>query len=346
MNGTALAYFVHGRGRGHAARAREIVPRLRAGGYRVDLYAGDDALPWLQPLGEVHPITVVRPGAAGPAAWASRVRNDLQALAARPAQLLVTDGDGPCLVAARRLGLPAVAVGHGLIFGNARLPRLPRRMLLAERVNAASAGLLAQRRVAVHFLPAEASNAATTIARPDFAPGFVGQPPADYALAYFRDDDGDALLDALAAQRRGTGIETLHCFTRRTPAALPAIDGVRFLPLDPDAFRAQLPAARAVLGSAGSNLLAECVHLARPLFCQYGRGDREQAMNAQLATDAGVAVSLAAGDAPGRAVAAFSSRLRSGGFAQVPLADALPPASEAVARAVLVELEARRSAGR
>lgn len=331
---TRIAYFVHGRGRGHATRARSAIPALQQAGFEVEVHAGGDALPWLQPLGEVLACEVIRPGAAGPLRWRARVRRDLRALRERPAAALVTDGDGPCLVAARVLGIPAVAVGHGLLFAHARLPPLPPRLRVPEMLNAASSSVLAQRRVAVHFLPAEPRDPRTTIARPDFAADFAAAVPGELALAYFRDDNGAALLRALSPLWSRAGVAQVLCFHAPGKRDLPAIDGVRYAPLSPEAFRAELPRARAVIGSAGSNLLAECVHLHRPLLCQYLPGDREQAMNAALATRARVAEALRSDEDPAATAARFVARLAADDFATIDLAGALPPASEAIARAV------------
>ena len=49
-----IAYFVHGNGRGHAMRAREIVPAMRERGHAVTLYAGGDAAPILHDLDSVE----------------------------------------------------------------------------------------------------------------------------------------------------------------------------------------------------------------------------------------------------------------------------------------------------
>jgi hypothetical protein len=227
-------------------------------------------------------------------------------------------------VAGRVLGLPTVAIGHGLVFGHAKLDKLPVWPRAREALNAASSSYLAHRRVGVHFLPAASRDEATIIARPDFPSGFEAAPAEDWALAYFRDDNGLGLLDALSGHWERLGVKRVRCFGASPAPGLRAPEGVEFMPMDPTLFHELLPGARAVVGSAGSNLIAECVHLGKPLLCQYSAKDAEQAMNARLAEDAGVAVAVER-EGDYAAVRSFAEKLAAGSFEKVDLVGALPP---------------------
>jgi UDP:flavonoid glycosyltransferase YjiC (YdhE family) len=149
-----VAYYVHGRGRGHATRALTIVPALRAAGHDVVVHSGADALEVLHPMERPVDVGVVPRGPLAPFHIASRAVGARGGLATLRPDVVVSDGDAPSMHAARSLGIPCLAVGHGLIFGHVVLPSgLPRARIALERINVASSSWLAQRRVAVHFLP-------------------------------------------------------------------------------------------------------------------------------------------------------------------------------------------------
>ena len=325
-----VAYYIHGRGRGHATRSRVVVAALRAAGCDVVVHAGGDALPVLS--GEPDP------GLAGMAPLVARAWRDRQHLRRLAPDVLVTDGDAPSLVAAKTLGMPTVAVGHGLLFANAVLPSdLPRMSLAYERVNAGSSSFCADRVVAVHFLPIAARDPRRTcVARQDCgelqdSPVARASPKPKtltdegFVLAYFRDGNGAGVLSAALAA--GTRVV---CFGRLDDA--PA--GVDLRPPDRTAFVEHLARCTAVIGSSGCNLLSECVLLSKPVLALHRARDHEQILNGALLAAAGVGATGRIDRITLTEVAAFLDRAASGRFARVALDAALPPVSEAVCEAV------------
>ncbi|MCA9662191.1 MAG: glycosyltransferase, partial [Myxococcales bacterium] len=112
---------------------------------------------------------------------------------------------------------------------------------------------------------------------------------------------------------------------------------------DRQAFRAALRRCAAVIATAGSNLLAECVLLNKPILALHARGDHEQRLNGLLAADAGVAEAATIGDpALAEGVRRFLDRVERGGFSRVELAAALPPVSTATATLAEALLDRRR----
>lgn len=99
-------------------------------------------------------------------------------------------------------------------------------------------------------------------------------------LAYFRDG-----LDArlLAAIREAA--PTAQIFAPRGPR------GVR--PPDRVAFAEAFARARAVIATAGSQLIGECVASGTPLLAVHRRGDDEQRLNAELLARTGLGGSAA-----------------------------------------------------
>lgn len=321
-----VSLVVHGRGRGHASRALACARALTDAGHALHLFGGGDSEHVLKHMSGYTSIPTVRPGLAAPGGWLRRLSGDAQRFAAAAPECVVSDGDQPSLVLARRRGVASVAIDHGLALTHSRLPiRPPALLRLYERLNNAPL-VLADRLVAVHFLPFEVTDARVAVARPDLRDDLRGPVARDgFLLAYFRDDNGrDALALALAA-----GAEVV-CFGERDPG----LPGLRFHRPDRAAFAEHLRRCDGVIASAGSNVLAECVMLKKPLLALYRRGDAEQALNAQLAEHAGVALgrsfeALAAGD-----LADFLARVRRRDFAAHELVAAMPPVSEVVVSAV------------
>jgi UDP-N-acetylglucosamine--N-acetylmuramyl-(pentapeptide) pyrophosphoryl-undecaprenol N-acetylglucosamine transferase len=311
MGRTRIAYYVHGHGRGHASRALSIVPALRNDGYEVALYASGDALSMLVRLG-ARERPLLRPGLDIARQLARRAAMEIMTLRRERAALLIADGDQGPVIAARALRIPSLAISHDLVFSRGVLPQgLSSRHLLHQRLNGLIPNVLSTRRIAVHFLPLATNDANTRVARPEVeAERFHGARVAQL-VPYFRDPNGQRVL-ALAQQSS-------------LPIAPALLSGER---LPRDAFRALLASAVGAVGSAGSNLIAECVLFATPLLALYEANDAEQALNAQLlaAHNLGVACSFAALD--GSVLRHFFDRACRRDFATVDLAQALPSVVE------------------
>ena len=317
-----IALYVHGRGRGHASRSRSIADALRAEGHSLRIFAGGDAVDMLRDDADWHMRRPVVPGAVL-STTPGRLREELSLLRDWAPELVISDGDMPSVLAARALGVPALAIGHDLIFSRCVLPSdTPRAALLRERVNSAHTRL-ARFGVAVNFLPLVGVNDRVRVARPDLRAALRGDVRDDgWVVAYFRDPNGAPVLEALV--RAGQRVKLFG-------ARFPPPPGVEPQPFDDRAFAAALLGARAVVGSSGSNLLAECVALGKPLLALYAKGDAEQQINGHLLETAHVGTS-ARFDAPmAPVVTRFLARVEARDFARASL-EAMPTASEAVAQ--------------
>lgn len=257
--------------------------------------------------------------------------HDLRVLSALRPDVVVSDGDGPSVHAALALGLPRLAVGHGLLFHHAALPSsIPRLARWRETINAASSSWPARRRVVVHFAPVAPRTEGTVIARPDLRDDLARARDEGFVLVYFRDGDGDRWLRALARRERGD--RRVVCFTE---GAVPP--GVERRAPDARAFADALSRCHVVVGSAGNHLPAECAMLGVPMLALHRADDVEQRMNATLVAHAGLglAASMDADlDAHLDALEAFvpepevAARVR-----------AMPSASEAIAGEVAHALD-------
>lgn len=291
----------------------------------LTVYAGGDASGLLGPRHAPIPTDPVVPGRGvlrrlALASWRTHTL-----LADQKPDLMLTDGDQTVWAAARRRKIPTIAIGHDLVFFACDLGReLPRRRLWHQRANCVLPGLLAAHRIAVHFLPAKATRSGVTVARPE--PEVDAREASDqgHYVAYFRDPNGRTWLERAASQ----GARVLAYGAGASAA------GVEGRSTSREDFLRQLTGCRGVIASAGSNLLAECVLLRKPILALYEERDHEQALNALLAERAGVAMARPIHTATRGDVATFLRRAECGDFAQVDLARALPPVNRAVTDAV------------
>ena len=304
------------------------------------LFAGAQAFDLLGRGGpfELVPVESVLPGPSALVRYPRRLRGDLRRLRELRPSLVISDGDAPSVRAARHLGIPVVSVGHGQVFLRCRLPPwLPRHRVAYERLVAGLASAGADRVVAVHFLPIGVTDAharVARVARPDRPESLQGPLGDDASIvAYLRDGAGVPALNTAAAA--GWRVQFFASSSALVEAAGQAAAGVELLPFDREHFHRALLRCSAVIATAGSNLLAECVLLNKPMLALHSPGDHEQRINALLGEAAGVAVGAVIGaDDLGESVADFLRRVSLRGFTKVDLEAALAPVSEVVAEQV------------
>jgi uncharacterized protein (TIGR00661 family) len=283
------------------------------------VFGGGDALPLLRSVPGFQPVAVDR---AGPRFF-MRVSQDLVRLYRDRPDILISDGDAPCLVAARMLRIPTVSVGHGLVFTRCSLPEgLPARAVSRERLRALFATRLGIYAVATHFLPIEPSDRRTRVARP--VPRESSSTAATteaHVACYFRDRNGRAAVEF--ALQAGAAV---HCFCEpRLQVA-----GADCFGFDAERFAESLRSCTAIIGSSGSNLCAEAVMLGKPMLALHRRGDSEQLLNGLLLTRAGIGMAAEFESLRAETVREFLDRAGAGNFRQVDLMHALPDTVTAV----------------
>jgi UDP-N-acetylglucosamine--N-acetylmuramyl-(pentapeptide) pyrophosphoryl-undecaprenol N-acetylglucosamine transferase len=320
-----IAYFVHGRGRGRASRSIPVARRLLADGHQVTVYGGGSDSHLLSELPQWHDRPPLEPGQSALLRLPWRVVKDLGALTRERPDLVISDGDQSALTAARLRRVRTLAVGPELVFSSCDLPAsISKATLKSQRYRGAIPTHLAEHRVAVHFLPTEATRDNTWVARPD---GDANATTANdgHFLAYFRDANGAKVVDWLRAQGRD-----VHWFGpgAKTPA------GATGPFLERERFQRELRTAAGVIGSAGSQLLAECVLYGKPVLALYESSDTEQQLNANLAATANVAMSATFDRVDAELVERFAFRVDAGEFAKIALADHLRPVSEVTSEIV------------
>lgn len=278
-----IHYYVHGRGRGHATRSRAVISRLLRAGFEVTAFAGEAAEPLLRDAVTTRSVRSILPtsGRDTPRLLASRVAAAVAAVRRDRADLVISDGDLPGTLAARATGRPSIAVGHGLVFHCAvRPPWAPAGPWRREGWKAAISTLGAQRHIAVSFVPLAIRRG--RLARPCLEPALAAatpRTPDGPLLCYFRDDAPRSLLERLAALD-----PPVILFANRDPG----VPGIQHEPPSRTRFVQVLGRARAVVASAGSQLIGECVGLGVPLLALHAEGDDEQMLNVLMLRNAGL----------------------------------------------------------
>lgn len=275
--------YVHGRGRGHASRCARISEELRRRGHDVLAVAGADAVPVMTKVVPTEPVDSLPPslGLATATGLMARLLDALHRNRRARPDVVVSDGDLPGLAAARISGVPAIAIGHGLVFLSCRAPAgAPRLPWLRESIKARLSSLGASRRIAVNFVELPLRRRDAELVRPPVERWPLAA-RRDAVVCYFRDGVDAARLELLARVAPGAQV-----FTAKSPTVVPT--GVTVRPLDPGAFVASLAGARAVIASAGSQLISECIAHGMPLFVVHARDDDEQRCNAHMLVSAGL----------------------------------------------------------
>ncbi len=287
-----LAYYVHGRGRGHASRALSLIPYLMKAGHHIALYTSEDAIPLLS---DFDPF-IIRRDKSFPA-FISRLISDYQLLKQDPPEIILSDGDAPSVYAARLLGIKSLSIGHGLIFPYCKHPfEIPAFQFTKESMKSVFNSLFAQSKIAVHFTPIKSNNRKTRVARPDFVDGESTHPDS-YYVSYFRDHIGSEVVKKLT--ERG---KIVHNFGYPLDLA-----GVHDHPIDRKSFLKYLSGSEGIIGTAGSNLIYEALMLKKPLMVIYRKNDFEQMINAKYVEAEHVGIGVSISEAKDQAIDRFLS---------------------------------------
>jgi hypothetical protein len=278
-----IHYYVHGRGRGHATRSRAIVSGLERASHCVRTFAGEGAADVDLPHEAVRSLPRTFDWRT-PHALASRVHLALREARQDRPRVLVSDGDLPSLLAARVVSIPTIAVGHGLVFSHCVRPRtISARPWRRESWKARLSSLGATHAVAVSFVPLVPRSSATTVARAPVTAVTRGE-REDRVVCYFRDANGAAVVRALVeAGERPIVFGSIDA----------TIPGAHHRDVDRSAFMSCLARARAVVASAGSQLISECASARVPLFALFAQSDDEQRLNVEMLRFAGVGDGMA-----------------------------------------------------
>ena len=313
-----IAYYVHGRGRGHSSRALSVIHALTGSALTdIHIYAGRDAYPVLSHAPNCQPIQSIFPDSS-PLTFIRRIIQDFNRLRKLKPNIIISDGDAPSVIAARILGIYSISIGHALVFPYCNHSiELPKAGLRKENLKVRIATQLSNYKFIVHFckLPTRIVNA--QVVRPEL--NFEPMPTKPFIISYFRDGNGHEIAQHILD--KGYRIKNFG-----TPILL---DGVENVDPNTNLFREAFNEAQAVISSAGSNVIFEAMAMNKPLLVLYKRGDFEQMANSKYLEQLEMGVSTYFDDIDINKVNKFLSIIDAFGIERNPLEE-LPVLPEAL----------------
>lgn len=306
-----IFYAVSGEGRGHATRAQTLIEELKHE-HEIVLFAPGHAHELLEPHYRDTSVEVRRiPGlrfdytqnhrldylatAQGVYRFLRRLPrlvDDLchQVEAERP-DLVITDYEPALPRAARRCGVPYLSLDHQHFLNTYQLSSLPLGLRLHARFMALFAPLVYRHQVhsvvsSFYFPPLKPGLLRVTqigvLLRPEIR--FAAPTRGDYLLAYLRRAVTPQVLEALA----DCGVEVrIYGLGER-----PDVGRLRFRSVDVKGFTEDLAGCRALVSTAGNQLIGEAQYLGKAVLAMPEAGNREQAINAHFLRTSGAGESV------------------------------------------------------
>jgi uncharacterized protein (TIGR00661 family) len=299
-----IAWGVMGYGRGHATRVRSVLPGILEH-HDVTVFAGGDAYPVLAPLVPIVRIPTLGYGygrggdvsVLGTFARNTACLSDLllgghgldstvREFRARGIDMVISDSEAWTHRAAQRLRLPRISFDHVGVIAWCR-PHFPAELWLRGRRDGwAYRQLMGQpdRTLITSFYPAEPVAKDTRVIGPVLREELRAAQPGvgDYLLAYFNRGRHQytAALD-LALRRLDVPVVVYG-----TPYRGHA-DNLEFRPPGNAEFIRDLAGCRAVIGTAGNQLIGEAIHFRKPILA-LPENVFEQQLNAHMVMHMGI----------------------------------------------------------
>jgi len=299
-----IAYGVMGYGRGHATRVRSVLPALMEQ-HDVTVFAGGDAHPVLAPLAPTIRIPTLGYvyGHGGDLSLAGTLGRNLaglsdlvlggQGLDAVTRQLrdggfdlVISDSEAWTHHAAERLGLPRISFDHVGIIAWCR-PHFPSELWLRGRRDGwVYRRLMGQpdRILICSFYPAEPVESTTRVMGPVLREELQQAEPrdGDFLLAYFNKGRYQYTASLDLALRRLDARVVIY----GTPYH-GRVDNLEFRPPSNSGFIRELAGCKAVLSTAGNQLIGEAIHFRKPILA-LPEDVFEQQLNARMVERMGI----------------------------------------------------------
>jgi uncharacterized protein (TIGR00661 family) len=290
-----IFYGICGEGMGHAGRSIALIERLAALGHRVTIFTFADALQLLSRSGyRPHRIdglkfSMTPGGGVNPLGtffnFTSFVRYrdeslDLirqLALAERP-DLFITDFEPLTAQAAASLGIPCASVDNQHKFCAPMEDGLPRSLRLYSRLAGAFVARWIKNPrpciVAVfhHCPPTARFHRVNTLLRDRMAR--LKPTAGDHVLIYGRQSIGEQMARAAASVRKRFIVYGCDG---------PPFDNLEYKPISYDEFAADMASCKAVICTAGQQLIGEAAYFGKPVLVVPIPCQHEQSINAHFA---------------------------------------------------------------
>lgn len=313
-----IAMSCCGEGRGHAARMAALTDELRAHGHQILLFAPGDAFELLAPKyerssvrvraisglrfaydrqGRVRLIQSLFRNLPFLVSLPVRIRRLVGRLKAAAVDLVITDFEPILPRAAKQANIPFVTVDHQSFLYQGDLKELPwglrvRGALMApftrahypKGARAAAVSGFFQPRLLPSPVPTKTTGILLRSEVRDLKPTIE-----NHLVAYFRRTAPDELLQALATHTQ----QPVHIYGL---GIQPDRDHLKFFPVSNQSFLADLGSCRALITTAGNQLIGEALHLGKPVFGLPEKGNWEQQLNAWFLESSGQGTTLRSGE--------------------------------------------------
>lgn len=295
-----ILYGVHGYGRGHAARAQAILPEL-VERYDVRVLAGDEAYDQLHCDYSVMRIPTLRyhhdrrgrrstgrtiargiPAVAdlllgGPIT--RRVRGEMERFGP---DVVLSDSEGWTHRAAKALGIPRISFDHYgiLVHCDLKMSWWDRLILRMESLFYRFLVPAAERTIVAAFYDGQPRHDSVRVVGAILRKEARETKPSqgEHLLAYF----SNASVNFTPAAEQA--LRSLHCPVKIYGPAREGMDGnLEFRPAANLPFLEDLASCRAVLATAGNQLISEAIHFGKPMLLMPEQS-LEQRLNAQIVT--------------------------------------------------------------
>lgn len=325
-----IFYALSGEGRGHATRASTLVDALAvahdvtlfapglAHGLLAERYA--DGRARVEPIGGLRFCydrsgrLSLRATAAESVSYLRRLPELTRRLVRRirdeQPDLCITDFEPALPRAAEACGVPYISVDHQHFLVVSDFSRFP----VGLRMHAAAMGRLvrcfyARQALSVvssfAFPPARARDVAVVRAGVLLRPEVLRAQPdtGDHVCVYVRRNAAPSLLSALGGLGCPVRVYGLGAWPRRGQVEFAAVDERRFVE--------DLATCRALVCTAGNQLVGEALWLDKPVLAIPEPGNAEQRINARLLRDTGAGESLPSSQVDASRLRAFLDRAES-----------------------------------
>ena len=299
-----IAYGVMGYGRGHAMRTLSVLPALMRD-HEVTVFTAGDAYEVLSTRFPTVRIPMVgyRYNASGRHSAVKTVAENVSPMAdlllhgegltaverefrQRGIDVVISDSEAWCHRAARRLGIPRISFDHVGILAYCK-PHFPTDLWMLgmrDAIGYRSLMGIPERILISSFYPAEGKYPGVKVVGPMLRDVVKATKPTrgDYLLAYFNKGEHQYRPNIDRALR------LLDCPVRvyGTPYR-GQVENLDFRPLSGETFVQDLAGCRAVLSTAGNQLIGEAIHFGKPILA-VPEDAFEQRLNAHMIERMGV----------------------------------------------------------
>jgi len=299
-----IAYGVMGYGRGHAMRTMSVLPTLMKN-HEVTVFTAGDAYEVLAPKFPTVRIPMVgyRYNASGRHSTVKTVAENLSPMAdlmlhghgmeqverefrQRGIQVVISDSEAWCHKVAQRLKIPRISFDHVGILAYCK-PHFPPELWLAgmrDAIGYRSLMGIPERILISSFYPAQGKYPGVKLVGPMLRDVVKQTKPTrgDYLLAYFNKGEHQYRPNIDRALR----LLDIPVRVYGTPYR-GVVENLDFRPLSNDAFVQDLAGCRAVLSTAGNQLIGEAIHFGKPILA-VPEDAFEQRLNAHMIERMGV----------------------------------------------------------